>query len=143
MSAAIGCAQMDKLEMFCDQRRDNFKRYSKELADYSKYLILPEATRNSDPAWFTYIISVKENAPFTRNELVAHLNVNRIETRNIFAGNMIRQPAFMDQQYRVSGQLTNTDFIMNNTFFLGTFPGMSSEKIAYSTKTMKKFMDQF
>ena len=143
MSAAIGSAQMDKLEMFCDQRRDNFKHYSKELADYTKYLILPEATQNSDPAWFTYIISVKEEAPFTRNELVTHLNDNRIETRNIFAGNMIRQPAFMDQKYRVAGQLTNTDFIMNSTFFLGTFPGMNNEKIEYTAEVMKRFMDRF
>ncbi|MBT3924106.1 MAG: lipopolysaccharide biosynthesis protein RfbH, partial [Nitrospina sp.] len=68
---------------------------------------------------------------------------NRIETRNIFAGNMIRQPAFMDQKYRVAGKLTNTDFIMNNTFFLGTFPGMNSEKIEYTAEVMKRFMDRF
>jgi CDP-4-dehydro-6-deoxyglucose reductase, E1 len=143
MSAAIGSAQMDKLEDFCNRRRENFKQYTASLSDYTKYLILPESTHQADPAWFTYIVSVKETAPFTRNELVAYLNVNRIETRNIFAGNMIRQPGFMDQPYRVSGQLTNTDFIMNNTFFLGIFPGMSSEKIRYTTNTMKQFMDQF
>jgi CDP-4-dehydro-6-deoxyglucose reductase, E1 len=143
MSAAIGSAQMDKLEMFCNQRRENFKQYNKELSNYTKYLILPEATPNSDPAWFTYIISVKEDAPFSRNEMVSYLNDNRIETRNIFAGNMIRQPAFTDQNYRVAGELTNTDFVMNNTYFLGTFPGMSREKIVYTCDVMKNFMDRY
>jgi CDP-4-dehydro-6-deoxyglucose reductase, E1 len=143
MSAAIGSAQMDKLETFCDQRRENFNQYNKELSNYAKYLILPEATPNSDPAWFTYIISVKEEAPFSRNEMVTYLNDNRIETRNIFAGNMVRQPAFTDQNYRIAGELTNTDFVMNNTFFLGTFPGMSSEKIVYTCDVIKKFMDRY
>jgi CDP-4-dehydro-6-deoxyglucose reductase, E1 len=143
MSAAIGSAQMDKLESFCNHRRNNFKQYTDILTDCTKYLILPEATQKSDPAWFTYIISVKEDAPFSRTELVSHLNENGIETRNIFAGNMIRQPAFINQDCRVVGELKNTDFIMNNTFFLGTFPGMSEDMITFTGDAIKNFINKY
>jgi CDP-6-deoxy-D-xylo-4-hexulose-3-dehydrase len=143
MSAAIGSAQMDKLEYFCNRRRENFSLYSAFLSNYTNYLILPEATENSDPAWFTYVISVKNSAPFGRTELVTYLNEHRIETRNIFAGNMIRQPAFIDQVFRVQGELTNSDFIMNNTFFLGTYPGMTKEMIGHTEEIIKRFMSQF
>jgi len=142
MSAAIGSAQMDKLSFFCDRRRENFGHYTDLLSNYTEYLILPEATENSDPAWFSYVISVKDSAPFSRTELVTFLDEHRIETRNIFAGNIIRQPGFIDQDFRVSGDLTNTDFIMNNTFFLGTFPGMKKEMIDYTADVLKQFIDQ-
>ena len=141
MSAAIGSAQMDKLEHFCKRRRENFDLFTEVLSDFSDYLILPKATENSDPAWFTYIISVKEDAPFNRTDLVTFLNDHQIETRNIFAGNMIRQPAFIGQDYRVFGNLETTDFIMNNTFFLGTFPGMTREMIEYTAETINRFID--
>ncbi len=143
MQAAIGVAQMDKLPEFCDIRKENFKLYNKIFKKYSDYFILPKATENSDPAWFSYIVTLKEDTPFTRNELVNYLNSNLIETRNLFAGNITRQPAFIDKNFRVSGNLKNTDYIMNNTFFLGTYPGNTEEKIAYIKEKIDKFMEKY
>ena len=140
MQAAIGSAQMDKLETFGEKRRANFKRYQEMFSAYEKFFLLPEATPDSDPSWFTYILSVRENAPFTRNDLVTFLNERRIETRNIFAGNILRQPAFIDRPCRVEGKLPVTDFIMNNTFFLGTYPGMTEEMFAYVGDCVAEFM---
>ncbi|MDO8804027.1 MAG: lipopolysaccharide biosynthesis protein RfbH [Elusimicrobiota bacterium] len=140
MQAAIGSAQMDKLEMFGEKRRANFKRYQKLFSAYEKFLLLPEATPGADPSWFTYILSVKENAPFKRNDLVTFLNERRIETRNIFAGNILRQPAFIDKPCRVEGKLSATDFVMNNTFFLGTYPGMTEEMFSYVEDCVAEFM---
>lgn len=143
MQAAIGSAQMDKLEMFGEKRRANFKRYQQIFSAYSKFFLLPEATADADPSWFTYILSVKEDAPFTRNELVTFLNERRIETRNIFAGNILRQPAFIDKPCRVEGKLPVTDFIMNNTFFLGTYPGMTEEMFSYVADCIAEFTGKY
>lgn len=140
LQAAIGAAQMDKLERFGARRRENFLRYQKIFSAYSKYFILTEATAGADPSWFTYVVSVREDAPFTRNELVTFLNERRIETRNIFAGNILRQPAFIGKPCRVEGELPVTDFIMNNTFFLGTYPGMTEEMFAYVADCLAEFM---
>lgn len=143
LQAAIGAAQMDKLEFFCDRRRENFNRYREIFTKFNNYLVLPEATKDSDPAWFSYILSVKKESPFTRNDLVQYLNEQRIETRNIFAGNIIRQPAFVDKNFRIAGGLENTDFIMNSTFFLGTYPGLTDEMLAYIEKNINIFMEKF
>jgi len=143
LQAAIGVAQMDKLESFCKRRRENYSHYQDIFSRYREYLVLPEATKDSDPAWFSYIISVKKEAPFNRNELVQYLNERRIETRNIFAGNVIRQPAFVNKNFKVSGTLDNTDYIMNSTFFLGTYPGLAKEMLDYIDTTMKEFMNRF
>lgn len=143
MQAAIGSAQMDKLELFGEKRRANFKRYQQIFSAYPEFFLLPEATADADPSWFTYILSVREAAPFTRNELVTFLNERRIETRNIFAGNMLRQPAFIDQPCRVEGKLPVTDFIMNNTFFLGTYPGMTEEMFSYVEDSIAEFAGRY
>ena len=140
LQAAVGAAQMDKLEDFCTKRRNNFQRYNQIFAKYDSYFILPQATTNSDPAWFTYIITVKDSAPFKREELTQFLNAQKIETRNLFAGNMIRQPALAGKNYRVSGTLNNTDNIMNNTFLLGTYPGMTNEMLEYVENKVNEFM---
>ncbi|MCX5790656.1 MAG: lipopolysaccharide biosynthesis protein RfbH [Elusimicrobia bacterium] len=143
MQAAIGSVQMDKLEMFGEKRRANFKRYQQVFSAYAEFFILPEATPGADPSWFTYLLSVRENAPFTRNELVTFLNERRIETRNIFAGNMLRQPAFIDRPCRAEGKLPVTDFVMNNTFFLGTYPGMTEEMFSYVGDCVAEFMGKY
>ena len=140
MQAAIGSAQMDKLSDFCDKRRRNFERYQDIFGDHEQYFILPEATPNSDPAWFSYILTVKNDVPFSRNSLVQYLNANRIETRNIFAGNIVKQPAFIHSKYRIADRLDNTDFIMNNTFFLGTYPGMTDEMLEYIASVVNQFI---
>jgi CDP-6-deoxy-D-xylo-4-hexulose-3-dehydrase len=140
--AAIGAAQMDKLEEFGNRRKENFKRWEKIFSEYSDWFITPKATPGSDPSWFSFIVTLKENAPFTRDELTHYLNANLIETRYLFAGNMIKQPAFIDQNFRVAGDLANTDYIMNHTFFLGTYPGLTEEMFDYAAQVLKKFINE-
>ncbi len=141
MQAAIGVAQFDKLEMFTQSRKDNFKKLYQGLSKYIEFLILPEATLGSDPSWFSFIISIKESAPFKRNVLVDFLESNLIETRNLFSGNLLRHPAFENVEYRVAGTLENTDFIMNQTFFIGVYPGMNDQKIKYILDTFERFFN--
>ena len=135
MQAAIGCAQLEKLDHIVEARRRNFTRLKEALADVPG-LILPEAQRNSNPSWFGFLISVKEDAGFTRNGLVTYLESRKIQTRNLFAGNLLKHPAFDEmrrsgQGYRVVGELKNTDFIMNHTFWIGVYPGMTDEMLDY------------
>jgi CDP-6-deoxy-D-xylo-4-hexulose-3-dehydrase len=143
MQAAIGSAQMDKLSMFCDRRKENFKRYTKIFEKYTDYIILPEATEHADSSWFSFIVTVKEGAPFKRDELVNYLTENNIETRNLFAGNLTRQPAFKGKKYRIADHLKNSDYIMNNTFFLGTYPGNTSQKLDYIQTIIDSFMEKY
>lgn len=140
IQAAIGAAQMDKLSSFCDQRRVNFKLYSAIFGKYPQYFILPEATKNSDPAWFSFIVTLKEDCPFTREELTRFFTLKKIETRNLFAGNMAKQPGFINKNYRIAENLNNTDYIMNNTFFLGTYPGLTVEMLQYVEKSLVEFL---
>jgi CDP-4-dehydro-6-deoxyglucose reductase, E1 len=142
MQAAIGAAQMDKLEGFCTRRRNVFQRYNQMFAKHERYFVLPQATLNSDPAWFTYIVTIKASAPFKREVLTQFLNVQKIETRNLFAGNMIRQPALQGKRYRVAGSLDNTDVIMNQTFFLGTYPGMTDTMLDYIEQKIDQFITE-
>lgn len=141
MQAAIGLEQLKKLPDFIEARKDNYKKLRKGLEEMQDCFILPEATENSDPSWFSFILTVKEDAPFTRTELVSHLNDKKIHTRNLFAGNILRQPAFLDKKYKQIGDMKNTDFIMNNTCFLGVYPGNTDEQINYVFKTIKEFVD--
>ena len=105
-------------------------------------MILPYATENSDPSWFAFPITVKENDRFTKNQIVAHLEKNKILTRQLFAGNVTRQPAYEDVEYRVVGDLKNTDCIMNNTFFIGVYPGIDDVKMKYILKTFESFFEK-
>lgn len=143
MQAAIGAAQIEKLPEFCEKRRINFKSYNEIFNKYEDYFILPRATENSDPAWFSYIVTVKENAPFKRDDLINYLNNNLIETRNLFAGNMTKQPAFIGKNFRIADNLKNTNFIMDNTFFMGTYPGITDEKMDYIEKIIDQFLKKF
>ena len=140
MQAAIGAAQMDKISKFCEKRKENFKKHYTIFSKYSNYFILPQATENSDPAWFSFIVTVKNEAPFTRDQITKYLNENLIETRNLFAGNMVKQPGFIDKNYRIADHLNNTDLIMNNTFFLGTYPGLTDEMFNYIDKIVGEFI---
>ena len=140
MQAAIGSAQIDKIDFFTERRKENFNKLYKKLEDLQDFIILPEATPNSEPSWFSFIITVKENLNFTRNELVNFLNNENIETRNLFAGNLIRHPAFINTPYRVVGDLSNTDLIMNNTFFIGCYPGINDEYIEFTSDKIHQFI---
>ncbi|MBT4401568.1 MAG: lipopolysaccharide biosynthesis protein RfbH [Bacteroidetes bacterium] len=142
IQAAIGAAQIDKLPQFCESRRANFKEWTRIFSKYSDYFILPEATENADPAWFAFIVTLKEGAPFTRDQLTGFLNANLIETRNLFAGNLTKQPGFIRKEWRLVDHLDNTDRIMSNTFFLGTYPGLTHEMFEYSEKMLDDFMSK-
>jgi len=140
IQAAIGAEQLKKLDRFCYMRRDNFKSWINGFKRYEKYFILPEATEYSDPAWFAFPVTVKETAGFSRTELTNYLSENLIETRNLFGGNLLRQPAYLNIEHRTIGDLANTDRIMNDTFFLGTFPGIGKEQIEYTINIIDKFV---
>jgi len=140
LQAAIGSAQMDKLPEFCSKRRENYKEWSRIFSKHSRFFILPEATAQSDPAWFAFIVTLKQNSPFTRDEITRYLNEKLIETRNLFAGNMVKQPAFVNKNWRMAEHLENTDFIMNNTFFLGTYPGLTKEMFDYVEAMLDSFI---
>ena len=140
LQAAIGSAQMDKLPEFCIKRKENFNEWTRIFVKYPEYFVLPKPTKVSDPAWFAYIVTLKDNCPFTRDEMTRHLNEKLIETRNLFAGNIIRQPAFVNMNYRVAEHLENTDYIMNNTFFLGTYPGLTKDMFNYTESVLEEFL---
>ncbi len=143
IQAAIGSAQMDKLEAFCQTRKENFLKWKQVFSQYSDFFILPEQTENSDPAWFSFIVTLRDNCPFTRDEITKFFDQNLIETRNLFAGNITKQPAFMDKEWRIVGSLENTDYIMNNTFFLGTYPGLKEEMFRYVGNVLSDFLKAF
>lgn len=142
MQAAIGCAQMEKLDGFIERRKANFELLYSGLSDLQEYLQLPFAAPNCEPSWFCFLISVKEEAGFTRNELVEYLTAKQVETRNLFAGNLLKHPAFMNIEHRIVGDLKNTDKIMDSTFFVGTYPGMTDEKIKYIVDTIHAFIKE-
>ncbi len=140
MQAAIGCAQLGKLDRFIAARKRNFEKLTAMLTPYEDRLILPAATAHSDPAWFGFVITVRDNAGFTRQELVKFLEVNRIETRNLFSGNLLRHPAFESMPHRVVGRLENTDIIMNQTFFIGVYPGIDTPQLDHIESVFARFM---
>ena len=140
IQAAIGLEQLKKLDRFCQVRRDNFRAWMKKFSKYVDYFILPKATEGSDPAWFAFPVTIRKNANFTRTELTTYLSENLIETRNLFGGNLLRQPAYLNTKHRKIGNLENTDRIANDTFFLGTFPGINSEQIEYTMNIINKFV---
>jgi degT/dnrJ/eryC1/strS aminotransferase len=142
MQAAVGLAQLKKLPDFVNKRKNNFKKLYEGLKKFDEYLILPYATEKSDPSWFAFPITVKENDKFAKNQIVAHLEKNKILTRQLFAGNVTRQPAYEDVEYKVVGDLKNTDYIMNNTFFIGVYPGIDDVKMEYILKTFESFFEK-
>jgi len=142
MQAALGASQIAKLPHFIERRKENFHYLWAALKPLEEYLILPEATPNSDPAWFGFPIGVRRDAPFKRNELTRALEANKIATRLLFGGNLLRQPAYQDCDYRVIGDLPNTDFVMNNVFWVGVYPGLTTEMLDFIAATMKDFVTQ-
>jgi CDP-6-deoxy-D-xylo-4-hexulose-3-dehydrase len=141
MQAAIGVEQFKKLDGFIERRKENFKLWYEGFKKWEDTFILPHAIEGADPAWFAFPVTVKEGAGFSRTELTDFLARNKVETRNLFGGNLLRQPAYLDIERRVAGELQETDRIMNNTFFLGTFPGLTKEKIDYSLESIEKFLE--
>lgn len=144
MQAAIGCAQLEKLDAIVEARRRHFDYLHKAL-EGTPGLILPEPTPHSNPSWFGFLISVKPDAGFTRNELSEYLESQKIQTRNLFAGNLVKHPAFDEMRrtekgFRIVGGLEKTDFVMSNTFWIGVYPGMTEEMLAFMATSIKKFV---
>ena len=159
--AALGCSQIDKLDGFLEIRRRNAQLLTEKLQDLKDYLILPVIKDGVKPSWFGYLISVKENAPFTKQELVEYLEKNKIGTRQLFAGNILRQPMIVDDehvQFRIGSikqilspqalnediykLLPNTEFIMNNTFWVGTFPALGKDEILKISNVIHEFVKE-
>jgi CDP-6-deoxy-D-xylo-4-hexulose-3-dehydrase len=140
MQAACGLAQLDKASLFIEQRRKNFAFLKNRLANCEEFLILPKATLNSEPSWFGFPITLKENAPVSRIDLLTYLDQERVGTRLLFAGNLTRQPYMIGRNYRVSGDLTNTDIIMNNTFWIGVQPALDEEMLEYSASKIETYL---
>ncbi len=129
MQAACALAQLDRLPDFVQARKNNFAKLYKKLSSCDEFLILPKATENSDPSWFGFPVTLKPNAPVSRVDLLSYLDQNKIGTRLLFAGNLTRQPYMVDRNYKVVGDLTNTDTVMNSTFWLGVHPGLTDEML--------------
>ena len=145
MQAAIGCAQLEKLPEFIQKRKDNFQFLYNGLKDLKDIFILPKATPKSDPGWFGFLLTLKDGVPFKRNDLVNYLEDHNIQTRNLFAGNITRHPCFStlkeSKDYRIIGELKNTDKIMNDSFWVGVYPGMRQEALEYMVDCIKQFVD--
>lgn len=137
MQAACGLAQLDKAPTFIQARKNNFKFLKERLASCKEFLILPEATANSEPSWFGFPITLKDNAPVRRVNLLHYLDENKIGTRLLFTGNLTRQPYMVGRNYRVSGELENTDIVMNNTFWIGVQPALTEEMLEYTASKIE------
>jgi len=140
MQAAVGLSQLKKLSGFIEARKANYRVLYDGLKDLEEFIILPEPTPNSDPSWFGFTISVRETAPFTRDELVQKLEASKIATRLLFAGNLIRQPAYRDIEKRVVGDLARADFVMNSSLWIGLYPGIDAARRSYMLDVLHEFV---
>jgi CDP-6-deoxy-D-xylo-4-hexulose-3-dehydrase len=140
MQAAVGVAQLAKLPAFIEARRRNFQVLWQGLSDLAEFFILPQATPGSDPSWFGFPITVADDAPFTRNQLVQFLEARKIGTRLLFGGNLTRQPAYQGLRHRVIESLENTDRVMHNTFWLGIYPGVSTAMLDFVIESIHEFV---
>jgi CDP-6-deoxy-D-xylo-4-hexulose-3-dehydrase len=140
MQAACGLAQLDKLEKFIQKRKKNFEYLKKNLIELEDILILPEKENNSDPSWFGFPISIKNNSKVKRHDLLLGLNEKKIGTRLLFSGNLTKQPAYIGKKFKISGSLKNTDFVMRNTFWVGLYPGLGEEELSFVVKSIKNIL---
>jgi CDP-6-deoxy-D-xylo-4-hexulose-3-dehydrase len=140
MQAAVGVAQLKKLPSFIEKRRRNFQLLYEGLSDMDEVFILPRATPDSEPSWFGFPLAVRAGAPFSRDEVVRRLESQRIATRLLFGGNLLRQPAYQDIQHRKIGDLSNSDFVMNQVLWLGVWPGLTEEMLVFVVDTLHRMV---
>ncbi len=140
MQAACALAQMDRVDEFVQARKDNFAYLKERLKTCEEYLHLPQATPNSEPSWFGFPVVLKSESGVKRVDLLRYLDQNKIGTRLLFAGNLTRQPYMIGRNYRISGELTNTEIVMNQTFWLGTFPGLHQQQLDYVAEHVETFL---
>jgi CDP-6-deoxy-D-xylo-4-hexulose-3-dehydrase len=140
MQAACGLAQMDKVEGFIAARKRNFAFLHERLQSCAEFLHLPQATEHSDPSWFGFPVTLKPDAPVRRLDLLTYLDQQKVGTRLLFAGNLTRQPSMRDAKYRVSGSLERTDVVMNNTFWIGVYPGLTEPMLEYAVGCIERYL---
>ncbi len=140
MQAALGVSQLEKLPGFIAARRNNFQHLYNSLKPLEDFLLLPESTPDAEPSWFGFPIGVREDAPFDRAQLIRELESNKIGTRLLFGGNLTRQPAYKDVEFRVIGDLKNTDFVLRNVFWIGLYPGLTEEMLNYTADIIRAFV---
>lgn len=143
MQAAVGLRQLEKLPDFIRSRRKNFDILHKVFLDYENHLVLPQIAEGAEPSWFGFPILVRDDAPFNRNDIVNFFENRKIATRMLFGGNLIRQPAYEDIDFRLADSLENTDLVMNNLFWIGVYPGITDEKMDYVISMIRKFFKEF
>ncbi len=142
MQASLGVSQIAKLPDFIERRRQNYAYLKSKLEPLSEWLMLPVPGTNADPSWFGFTLGVKSGAPFTRDQLTRHLESKKIGTRLLFAGNLLRQPAYEGLEYRVVGEMNNTDFVMNNVCWIGVYPGLTEPMLDFMAQTVTEFVGQ-
>jgi CDP-6-deoxy-D-xylo-4-hexulose-3-dehydrase len=140
MQAAVGVAQLEKVEYFIEQRKNNFKWLKEHFKEFEEYFILPEAEVNSEPAWFGFPLTIRDNVNFTLIELNGYLFSHYVDTRPIFTGNITKQPYFKNRKFRIVGELKNSDKMMENTFWVGVYPGLTTEMMQYVVDTVRDFI---
>ncbi len=140
MQAAIGLAQLKKVEDFIKKRRANFKWLKNHLEKFEEYFILPEEISKSEPSWFGFPLTIKDNAPFSLNEINGYLVSHNVDTRPVFSGNITKQPYFKNKNFRIVGELKNTDKMMEKTFWVGVYPGLTIEMMEFVVKTIDDFL---
>jgi CDP-6-deoxy-D-xylo-4-hexulose-3-dehydrase len=143
MQAAVGVEQLKKLPEFIEKRKENFKLIYEGLRPHGDCLVIPKATANSDPSWFGFPLLVRENAEFSRDEIVRYLEENKIATRMLFGGNLLKQPAYEGVKYRAVSSLENTDVVMNGLFWIGVYPGLSPAMVDYIIHKFNQFLSDF
>jgi CDP-6-deoxy-D-xylo-4-hexulose-3-dehydrase len=140
MQAALGASQIEKLPQFIQRRKENFRHLHAAIKPLEDCLLLPEATQGSDPSWFGFPLAVREGAPFTREDMIRALDASKIGTRLLFGGNLLRQPAYENCEFRCVGDLVNTDFVMNNVFWIGVYPGLTLPMLDFIATVITDFV---
>jgi CDP-6-deoxy-D-xylo-4-hexulose-3-dehydrase len=140
MQAAVGLAQIPKIDEFVAARRRNFAFLKSALAEFENIFVLPEATAKSDPSWFGFPLTVRSGSGINRDDLVKYLNDKKIGTRLLFGGNLLKQPYMLERQYRTSGEIVNADIVMNDTFWIGVYPGLDEASLGYIIEKISSFI---
>ena len=140
MQASVGLSQLKHLDKFIQKRQENFDILFNGLKEFEEFFILPKVSPKAKPSWFGFPITIRPNAPFTRNKLVEFLDENKIGTRLLFGGNLLKQPYMKNQHYKIIGDLTNSNIVVNNTFWIGVYPGLGAEELNYVLEIFRKFL---